>query len=135
MVATGGTHKFIIAELSRTDYESGSGYEGGYYSHDSYFEVDDKEEGEPCPGEAFYAEDGSDASEFVRKLLRAVDLTSCEDSGVVLASEDEVTEMWGEGDSGSVEYTGNEGATRETTCVLLHCLAYTHLRMCPCWND
>ena len=127
MVATGGSHKFIIAELSRTDSEFGDGYDGGYYHNGSYFEVCDKEEGETCPGEAFFAEDGSDASGLVRTLLNTIDVTSCEDNGVVLASEDEVMEMWGEGDSGSVEYTGNEGATRETTYVLLHCLSNTHL--------
>jgi len=85
----------------------------------------DKEEGDPAASSAFFAQDGGNAMTLVNSLLGVVQLSSCYvDDGVVLAGEDETEEMWGEGDSGRVEYTGNEGASRDTTCVvLLHFIA------------
>ena len=113
--ASGGQYMFLIVSATRTDTEHGNGDDGDYGD----FDVCDTDPGAPEITEVFNA-DGSDGRAALKKLH--IDWTSSDDDGAVLASEDEVQEMWGDGDSGGVEYTGNEGASRETTykiCVLI----------------
>ncbi|GFH53651.1 hypothetical protein CTEN210_10127 [Chaetoceros tenuissimus] len=101
--------KFLIAKISKTDLEYGDGddYYGGFECHG-------KEEGEPC-FEKFYHEDGSNAICYKSTISAQLDLSSYQDDGMVLVDEESMEELWGEGESDGVEYTGNEGANRETT--------------------
>ena len=113
-VASKRTFKTIIAEASRTDSESGGG--SSYYGD---FEVYDVDPGSIDLSNAYYA-DGSDASDQLKWIEKQINFQSAEDGGMVLASSEDLEEdngvgIWGEGESGSIEYTGNEGATRETT--------------------
>jgi hypothetical protein len=112
--------KFIIVHATRTDSESGDGDD--YYSG---FEASHIEEGDPCLDDEAYGHDGSDCSEDMPWIKKLVNFCSIDDDGMVLADEDEVKEMWGDGDSGSVEYTGNEGANRDTTYQTYFLLAYS----------
>ena len=105
---SGGKWKMVIAEVERTDHESGGG--GGYCD----FSVEDVESGDPDIRELFLA-DGKDGSCHRSWMSSYLSLTSMDDDGMILASEDDMECMWGDGDSSAVEYTGNEGATRETT--------------------
>lgn len=111
--------KVILAKVKKTDEESGEG--DGYYGD---FEVYDTEHGDPCLEELFH-QDGTNAAENITWLSRELELQSIDDGGMILASEQECDEMWGEGDSGSVEYTGNEGANRETTYDMYMLIAYS----------
>ena len=106
--------------VKRTNYESGEG--------NSYvgFEVHDTDYGEVCFKEQFH-QDGSSAKALSRWLEQdltfvAVDV-AVEEGGNILAHEDDVLEeMWRYQDSTEPEYTGNEGASRETTystCILI----------------
>ncbi|GHP04084.1 hypothetical protein PPROV_000283800 [Pycnococcus provasolii] len=112
--ASEGTYTFVVACAERVDCEMG---DGGYYYGD--FDVHETEEGRPHLNEVFNA-DGTKGSAAIKKLH--IDWEVAEEGGAVLCSQEEVEEMWGDGDEGGVEYTGNEGASRETTyhcCVLL----------------
>jgi hypothetical protein len=106
----------VVAQLERTDIEDVDG-------DDDYgdFDVVDKHEGN-ADWKAIFQKDGSSADVHSKWLKQQLSLSSIGDGGMILASEDEVQEMWGDGDSGDVEYTGNEGASRETTyttCLLV----------------
>ena len=101
--ASEGTWKFIIAQVSKTDEESGEG--------DSYdgFSAQNVEEGVPLfTGQAFGA-DGSDCTADLTWLNKVADFSSAQQGGMVMLTEDVVEDMWGEGDSESVEYTGDGG--------------------------
>ena len=77
----------------------------------------DSDKGEVELKELFNS-DGTDACDAVKKIN--IDWSIVEDGGALVAEDEE--EVWGEGDSDGVEYTGNEGASRETTyemCVLI----------------
>jgi hypothetical protein len=121
-----GAWKTVIAKVERTDTESGSGG-GGYYcgrnryyedEDDDDFDVDEVFKGDICLSDAYFA-DGSNASQEMESIMNDIKFESVEDGGMIMVSADEMgedeSEFWGEGQSGSVEYTGNEGATRETT--------------------
>ena len=111
--ASEDAYTFVVACAERVDSEMG---DGGYYGG---FDVHDTEKGDPHFTEVFNA-DGTTGSAAIKKLR--IDWESVEEGGAVLCSQEEVEEMWGDGDEGEVEYTGNEGASRETTyqcCVLL----------------
>lgn len=75
-------------------------------------------------GEEFFTEevydaDGSDASDQLLWMRDQVKFQSVENGGIVMIPADELEgggdAFWGDGDEGNAEYTGNEGATRETT--------------------
>ncbi|CAB9518766.1 expressed unknown protein [Seminavis robusta] len=106
--------KMVVAQMTRTDFEMGS---GSYY--DGF--DDDIEFGAPT-FENLYHANGADAQAHRSWIDNQLDLTSVNDGGMVLASDDYVDEMWVEGESGEVSYSGNEGATRSTTysaCLLV----------------
>lgn len=98
----------LLVKAERTDHEYGG---GGYYGG---FDVEDSEKGEPEIQELFHI-DGTDASVHKNWLTRQLNFCSITDDGMILASEDTCEEMWGDEVYGEVEYTGNEGASRETT--------------------
>ena len=105
--------KVIIAQLQRTDQESGGNDRWGG------FEMEDSEKGDP-EFDSLYNADGSDADVHKAWIRNQLDLSSVEDGGMPLACEDVIGEMWEEHFAGAVEYTGNAGASREvtyTTCV------------------
>lgn len=112
-IAGKGGWKTIVAQAERTDYESGDGsYWGG-------FEVCVTERGSIDLSNA-YNSDGSDADYQLKWIRMQVSFDSVEEGGMFLVSSEDLEEddgraIWGEGDEGNVEYTGNEGATRETT--------------------
>ena len=117
-----GVWKTVIAKVKRTDTESGSGGGGYYYGRNRYYEDDfdvcDVEKGCAYLSDAYFV-DGSNASREMTSIMDDITFESIEDGGMIMVSADEIgedeSEFWGEGKSGSVEYTGNEGATRDTT--------------------
>ena len=109
--------ELAIAKLERIDYESGTG--GCPYTD---FEVDDTEPGDVCFKE-LYHQDGSDAKALSNWLNQEIELEALDEGGNLLADVDYVSEeLWGLENSTEPQYTGNEGAGRETTystCILI----------------
>lgn len=92
-----GPLEVLMCKLTRRDEESGDGFDSPYGGD---FHVDHVEKGDVCLETAYCA----DGSQFSGNLF-FVDWNSVDDFDVEFEQEDE----------GEVEYTGNEGATRETT--------------------
>jgi hypothetical protein len=105
----------MLACVNREDLE----YGGGCYSDsDCSFEMVESEKGAVEFQEVFNT-DGSVMSSEIQypKLIK----WDADGPGGHLVADDE-DDLWGEGNAGEVEYTGNEGAQRETTykcCVLI----------------
>ena len=103
---------FFVVFAQRTDTEMGDGsYYGGFH-------VEDTEEGAVEITDVFNA-DGGVANAAVKSTCeKGICWQPASEGGNLLCAEDVLEEVFGEGDPGGVEYTGNEGATRETT---YHC--------------
>jgi hypothetical protein len=108
----------LISLMARTDHESGGSPWGGYSDAHA-------EKGEPIIADLYDA-DGSDAYKHQEWILDQLELTSVNDDGMVLASEDVVECMWDEESVGSFEHTGNAAATREVTYSTCMLIAYLH---------
>lgn len=127
----------IVVEIERTDLEFGSGGGSGY--HDYGFEMEEVEKGDPRLVQLFH-QDGKDASEHKLWIDRQLKMSLVEDDGMTLADEEGCEEMWGNADYGAVEYTGNAGASRDTTyhsyILIVFMKAGTFERICKSnFND
>jgi hypothetical protein len=106
----------FIVQLKRIEYQSGYGW-GSNYTVDR---IDDT--GDPKIEELYFT-DGSHARDQEAWVRKQLSFYCLDDGGVILSSAKTADKlMWRLKSASKVEYTGNEGATREATyavCLLV----------------
>ena len=103
--------ELMVVKLERTDCEDLCPFDG--------LEVMANYRGDVCLKEIF-CQDGRDGKEQANWLKEQLNFDSVKQGGNLLTENRDG--IWGEGDVGAVQYTGNEGTTRDTTysaCVLI----------------
>lgn len=118
-----GSWKVIIARIDKTDSEIDDTC-CSYYG--SSFRASETCEGSPEFSCEMYYEDGSNASIERTWIQQQVSMDCLDDGGnFFVAENDELEGAWGAGAEGEVEYTGNEGASRETTYEMYVMVVYS----------